>query len=58
MPEVVPSDRVFTVPNLVSFVRLGAVGVFWWVLFGLENAALAGLLIFVVGWTDWILQFR
>ncbi len=54
MPEVVPSDRVITVPNLVSFVRLGAVGVFWWVLFGLENAALAGLLIFVVGWTDWI----
>ena len=54
MPEVVPSNRVLTVPNLVSLVRLAAVGVFWWVLFGLENTALAGLLIFVVGWTDWI----
>ena len=54
MPEVVPTDRVLTVPNLVSFVRLAAVGVFWWVLFGLDNVGLAGLLIFVVGWTDWI----
>lgn len=54
MPEVVPTDRVFTVPNLVSFIRLAAVGVFWWLLFGVENVAFAGLLIFLVGWTDWI----
>lgn len=54
MPEVVPTDRVFTIPNLVSFVRLATVGVFWWLLFAVENVALSGLLIFVVGWTDWI----
>lgn len=48
------SDRILTIPNLVSLVRLGGVGLFWWVLFGLENVGLAGLLIFVIGWTDWI----
>lgn len=48
------SDRIFTVPNLVSFIRLAGVGVFWWVLFGAESVGLAGLLIFVIGWTDWI----
>lgn len=54
MPEPDASDRILTIPNLVSFVRLCGVGVFWWVLFGLENTGLAGLLIFVIGWTDWI----
>ncbi len=50
----VASDRILTIPNLVSFVRLGGVALFWWLLFGAENVALAGLLIFVIGWTDWI----
>jgi cardiolipin synthase len=48
------SDRILTIPNLVSLVRLGGVGLFWWLLFGPENVALAGLSIFVIGWTDWI----
>jgi cardiolipin synthase len=48
------SDRILTVPNVVSFVRLLGVGVFWWVLLGLENHGLAAVLIFVIGWTDWI----
>lgn len=52
--EDVASDRILTVPNLVSFVRLGGVALFWWLLFGAENVGLAGLLIFVIGWTDWI----
>lgn len=54
MTERVASDRILTVPNLVSVVRLGGVGLFWWLLFGADNVALAGLLIFLIGWTDWI----
>jgi cardiolipin synthase len=45
---------VFTVPNLVSFVRLAAIPYFWWVTLAEENIALAAVLIFVIGTTDWV----
>jgi cardiolipin synthase len=48
------SNRVLTIPNLVSFVRLIGVGVFWWVILVEENIVAAAWLIFLVGWTDWI----
>lgn len=48
------SDRIFTIPNIVSFVRLLGVPVFWWVLLVEDNIALAAVLIFLIGWTDWI----
>lgn len=48
------SDRVLTIPNLVSLARLLGVGVFWWVLAVDDNVALAAWLIFFIGWTDWI----
>lgn len=48
------SDRILTVPNLVSFIRLIGVAVFWWVLLVAENIGLAAVLIFVIGWTDWV----
>jgi len=48
------SDRVFTIPNLVSFVRLLAVPYFWWVLLAEERFGLAAGLIFVIGGTDWV----
>ncbi len=48
------SNRVLTVPNLVSFIRLIGVGVFWWVILVEENIVAAAWLIFLVGWTDWI----
>ncbi len=54
MPDTQVSDRILTVPNLVTFVRLLGVGVFWWVLLVEENIGLAAGLIFVIGWTDWI----
>jgi cardiolipin synthase (CMP-forming) len=47
-------DRILTVPNLVTFVRLVGVGVFWWMLLGEENVVAAAWLIFAIGWTDWI----
>lgn len=48
------SDRILTIPNLISLVRLAGVAVFWWALFGADSVELAALLIFVIGWTDWI----
>ncbi len=54
MPDTQVSDRILTVPNLVTLVRLLGVGVFWWVLLVEENIGLAAGLIFVIGWTDWI----
>lgn len=54
MPEPQVSDRILTIPNIVSFVRLGAVGLFWWVLLGADSPGWAAVLIFGIGWTDWI----
>lgn len=48
------SDRILTIPNLITFIRLLGVGVFWWALLVEENTALAAWLVFVIGWTDWI----
>ncbi len=49
-----PEDRILTIPNLVTFVRLIGVGVFWWLLLGLGNVAASAWLVFGVGWTDWV----
>lgn len=54
MTEQASSRRILTVPNLVSFVRLLGIPVFWWVLLVDDNVALAAWLIFIIGWTDWI----
>jgi cardiolipin synthase len=48
------SNRILTVPNAISFVRLLGVGYFWWVLLVAENILLAGILIAVLGGTDWL----
>lgn len=47
-------DRIVTLPNVVSFVRLLAIPYFWWVLLAEERLALAAGLIFVIGGTDWV----
>lgn len=54
-PAVEPtSDRVLTVPNIISVVRLLCVPLFLYLLFGLENRAAAGVLLAVLGATDWV----
>jgi cardiolipin synthase len=45
---------VFTLPNLVSFIRLLLVPVFLWLLFGRDDVAGAGWLLGFIGATDWI----
>ncbi len=45
---------IFTVPNLVSGLRLLAVPYFWYVLVAQDQVEFAALLIFLIGATDWV----
>ena len=45
---------MLTIPNLISLVRLALIPVFWWLLFSQDNPFGAGLLLGVIGSTDWI----
>lgn len=47
-------DRILTLPNLVTLVRLAALPVFLWLLFGRENRAAAAWLLGALGATDWV----
>lgn len=48
------STRILTIPNLVSFTRLAATPVFWWLLISKEDVGAAALLFIIISWTDWI----
>ena len=48
------SDRILTIPNLISFTRLAAIPVFWWLLLGADEVAAATILFAVIATTDWI----
>ena len=45
---------MFTIPNLISFIRLLLVPLFLWLVFGRDNIAGAGWLLGLIGATDWI----
>lgn len=45
---------MFTIPNLISLIRLLLVPVFLWLLFGRDNTAGAGWLLGFIGATDWV----
>ena len=47
-------DRVLTVPNVVTAVRLLCVPVFVWLLFGAHRQTAAAVLLGVLGATDWV----
>ena len=47
-------DRILTIPNVISIVRLLCVPVFLWLLFDRENRVAAAGLLAVLGATDWI----
>jgi cardiolipin synthase (CMP-forming) len=47
-------DRVATIPNAISLLRLMCVPVFLWLLFGRENRVGAALLLGGLGATDWV----
>jgi cardiolipin synthase len=48
------SDRILTIPNVISFIRLAAVPLFWWLVLGTEQLAAATILYSVVALTDWV----
>ena len=48
------TDRILTVPNLLSFGRLACIPLFLWLLFGRESRAGAAFLLAGLGLTDWV----
>ena len=57
-PEPPPDEpdlgRIWTIPNVVSFVRLLCIPLFVYLLFGRENRAAAAWLLAGLGATDWV----
>ena len=47
-------DRVLTVPNAVTVVRLLCIPLFLWLLFGADRQTAAAILLGVLGATDWV----
>lgn len=47
-------DRVLTLPNAVTMVRLLCIPVFCWLLFGAHRQTWAAVLLAVLGATDWV----
>ena len=47
-------DRVLTIPNIISFVRLACLPLFVWLLFGPEQRAAAAWLLAALGITDFL----
>lgn len=47
-------DRIFTIPNVITMVRLLCIPLFLWLLFGLHEQTAAAILLAVLGATDWV----
>ena len=52
--SVTGEDRIFTVPNVITLVRLAALPVFVYLVFGAEDRFAAGWVLFAIGCTDWV----
>ena len=52
--DLEPPDRILTVPNAISFVRLCCIPWFLVLLFGQDNRHAAAWLLAVLGCTDWV----
>ncbi|MCL1922301.1 MAG: CDP-alcohol phosphatidyltransferase family protein [Propionibacteriaceae bacterium] len=53
-PPSFDTTRIFTVPNIVSFIRLAGIPLFLWFLLGLHADLLAILVLVVAGITDFL----
>jgi cardiolipin synthase (CMP-forming) len=53
-PDPASLDRILTVPNLITAVRLACVPLFLWLLFGAHRQTDAAILLAVLGATDWV----
>jgi cardiolipin synthase len=54
MAEEPQLDRILTVPNVITVVRLGLLPVFVWLLFGRDDRVAAAVLLGVLGATDFL----
>lgn len=52
--DEVVHDLIWTIPNVITFVRLLCIPIFVWLLFGLESRFWAAILFGVLGATDWV----
>lgn len=52
--DVTGEDRILTIPNAISLIRLLCMPVFLYLLFGADDALSASILLGVLGATDWI----
>lgn len=52
--EATGEDRLLTLPNIISIVRLSCLPIFLYLLFGRDNRAAAAWLLAALGATDWI----
>lgn len=52
--EIEGLDRIWTVPNLISFVRLLGIPLFLYLVFGRDDLAWGAILLGVLGSTDWV----
>lgn len=52
--ELAHEDRVLTIPNAITVVRLAMLPVFVYLLFGEDDRFWAGWLLFAIGSTDWL----
>ena len=52
--EAAGEDRILTVPNVITMVRLACLPVFVWLLFGQDNEYAAAWLLGALGATDWV----
>jgi cardiolipin synthase len=50
----VGEDRILTLPNVISALRLAGFPVFVWLLFGRDDRLAAAILLAVLGATDWV----
>jgi cardiolipin synthase (CMP-forming) len=53
-PEGEGEDRILTVPNIITLVRLLCLPLFLYLLFGRDNRAAAATLLAILGATDWV----
>jgi cardiolipin synthase len=52
--EAAGEDRIWTAPNVITFVRLACLPVFLWLLFGRDNEYAAAWVLGALGATDWV----
>lgn len=53
-PAAAGEDRILTIPNLITLVRLSCLPVFLWLLFDRDDPGAAALLLLALGGTDWV----